>query len=153
MGMAKMSNLLLLRRRSLPPRALSLLLLLSTPRSLPLSLSLSLSLSLYLSLSLSPRTLSLLLLLSPPRSLPLSLSSGAPRETSLTDDDFRLFYAAYDTDVLLMQSLNILMRLSTTASPESTCCTHQEQLDFLKVSRKSSPTFRWTAHRPPSHQP
>jgi glutaminase len=35
-------------------------------------------------------------------------ASGAPRQTSLTDDDFRLFYAAYDNDVLLMQSLNIL---------------------------------------------
>ena len=54
MGMAKMSNLLLLRRRSLPPRALSLLLLLSPPRSLPLSLSLSLSRSLSRYRSLSP---------------------------------------------------------------------------------------------------
>jgi hypothetical protein len=26
----------------------------------------------------------------------------------LTEDDFRLFYAAFDNDVLLMQSLNIL---------------------------------------------
>ena len=49
-----MSNLLLLRRRSLPPRALSLLLLLSPPRSLPLSLSLSLSRSLSRYRSLSP---------------------------------------------------------------------------------------------------
>lgn len=26
----------------------------------------------------------------------------------MTEDDFRLFYAAFDNDVLLMQSLNIL---------------------------------------------
>lgn len=31
-----------------------------------------------------------------------------PLETFLSEDDFRLFYAAYDNDVLLMQSLNIL---------------------------------------------
>jgi hypothetical protein len=33
---------------------------------------------------------------------------GVPLETFLSEDDFRLFYAAYDNDVLLMQSLNIL---------------------------------------------
>jgi hypothetical protein len=65
-------NLLVLRRCSPPPRALSLLLLLSVPRSLPPSLSLSLYLS--RSLSLSPRTRSLLLLRSISLSLPLSRS-------------------------------------------------------------------------------
>jgi ankyrin repeat protein len=34
--------------------------------------------------------------------------SGVPRDVFLSEDDFRLFYAAYDNDVLLMQSLNIL---------------------------------------------
>jgi ankyrin repeat protein len=32
----------------------------------------------------------------------------APQEAFLSEDDFRLFYAAFDNDVLLMQSLNIL---------------------------------------------
>jgi hypothetical protein len=39
---------------------------------------------------------------------PLLQVVGKPIETFLSEDDFRLFYAAYDNDVLLMQSLNIL---------------------------------------------
>jgi glutaminase len=42
--------------------------------------------------------------------------SGALRETILNEDDFRLFYAAFDNDVLLMQSLNILgLKVQVTA--------------------------------------
>lgn len=38
----------------------------------------------------------------------LSQTVAVPVDATLSEDDFRLFYAAYDNDVLLMQSLNIL---------------------------------------------
>lgn len=56
----------------------------------------------------------------------------------LSEDDFRLFYAAYDNDVLLMQSLNILeWQVSFASRPAcsqiahfSVICTQVNVVDY-----------------------